>query len=397
MRFHIIGIDDNDNPQLRGELLELISRSKVFSGGARHRQIMSRVLPEGHRWIDITPPMSSLFERYAECTESEIVVFASGDPLFYGFASTLQRFDPHAEMEVYPTFNSLQTLAHKAQIAYQNMKMVSLTGRSWDRFDEALIEGEELIGVLTDTRDHTPEKIAQRLLKYGYTNYTVTVGQLLGNSKNEKIEILSVEESACGSFLHPCNMILERTKRRERPFGIEDSSFRGLEGRSKMITKKAIRLTLLSMLELRDAKTLWDVGFCTGSVSIESRLQFPHLKVYSFEKREECREIIEDNITKFGAVGIEYFIGDFMECCLEGVAKADAIFIGGHGGNLKEIVKRCYEHLNSGGRLLFNSVSEESEALFLEAIDECDMEVSQSTSITVDEFNRIKIVKTVKR
>ncbi|MFI3295932.1 MAG: precorrin-6y C5,15-methyltransferase (decarboxylating) subunit CbiE [Rikenellaceae bacterium] len=397
MKFHIIGIDDNDNPRLGSELLELISRSRIFSGGARHRQIISSVLPEGHTWIEITPPMKALFERYAQCTEQHIVVFASGDPLFYGFASTLQRFDPDAEMVIYPTFNSLQTLAHRAQIAYQEMKMVSLTGRSWDRFDEALIEGEELIGVLTDTKAHTPEKIAQRMLKYGYTNYTITVGLLLGNSQNEKIERLSIEDTACGSFLHPCNMILEITQRRERPFGIEDSSFKGLEGRSKMITKKAIRLTLLSMLELRGAKTFWDVGFCTGSVSIESKLQFPHLKVYSFEKREECREIIEHNITKFGAMGIEYFIGDFMECSLEGVTAADAIFIGGHGGNLKEIVKKCHEHLNHGGRLLFNSVSEQSEDLFMEAIGECGMEVSQTTSIRVDEFNRIKIVKTIKR
>ena len=52
-----------------------------------------------------------------------------------------------------------------------------------------------------------------------------------------------------------------------------------------MITKAPIRLLTLQALELNRRRVFWDIGFCTGSVSIEARLQFPHLAVISFEIR----------------------------------------------------------------------------------------------------------------
>ena len=394
MKFYIIGIDDSNEPQLSAQVLEIIGKKKIFSGGSRHHKIIYPYLPAGYTWIEITPPMSALFESYANY--DEIVVFASGDPLFNGFGSTLQKFNPMAEMELYPTFNSLQILAHKAQIAYSNMRAVTLTGRSWDRFDQALIEGEELIGILTDTKNHTPDKIAQRMLDYGYNNYTITVGELLGNNELQRINKLSVKQVAEGNFMSPNNMILQLTDKRKRYFGIPDKEFLGLPGRSKMITKKVIRLASISNLDLRDAATFWDVGFCTGSVSIEAKLLFPHLKVVSFEKREECKEIMEHNRAKFGAVGIDYHIGDFMECNLDGLPKPDSIFIGGHGGNLKAIVKRCREQLNNNGVLLFNSVSTESEELFIAAIGESNLTLKEVVTLKVDDFNTIRIIKTIK-
>ncbi len=394
MNFHVIGIDDNSQLSLSGELLELIGRSKIFSGGERHRKIVADILPPHHTWIDIKPPMRELFEEYLRY--DEVVVFASGDPLFYGFGSTLQRYLPQAQMELYPTFNSLQILAHRAQIPYHDMKVVSLTGRSWEAFDSSLIMGEKLMGVLTDTREHTPEKIAQRMLRYGYDNYSLTVGEQLGNPKSERVARYTVDQVAQGEFTHPCNMMLERTAVRPRPFGIADSEFVTLEGRSRMITKMPIRITLLSMMGLRECETLWDVGFCTGSVSIETKLQFPHLKVVSFERREECGEIIERNITRFGAMGIDYHIGDFMEQPLDGLPSPDVIFIGGHGGNLLEILRRCSERVKPGGKILFNSVSPQSEALFLDSAKECGLTLESQTTIKIEEFNTIKIIKIVK-
>ncbi len=51
--------------------------------------------------------------------------------------------------------------------------------------------------------------------------------------------------------------------------------------------------------------------------------------------------------------------------------------------------------MNSGGRIVFNSVSTQSEALFEEAIRECEMEISESLTMKVDEFNTIKIIKAI--
>ena len=162
MKFIVIGITDNPQPVFLPEVLETIKAGKVFSGGKRHHEIVAPFLPANAQWIDITVPLNAVFKQYHD----ELVVFASGDPLFFGFANTLQREFPGAELKVYPTFNSLQLLAHRLVMPYHDMRIVSLTGRPWQEFDRALIERVPKIGVLTD-KEHTPAAIAQRMLDYG--------------------------------------------------------------------------------------------------------------------------------------------------------------------------------------------------------------------------------------
>ena len=78
--FHIIGITDSRELSFSKEVQALIARSHVFSGGKRHHEIVAAMLPESSVWIDITVPLDAVFECYAGY--QEIVVFASGDPLF---------------------------------------------------------------------------------------------------------------------------------------------------------------------------------------------------------------------------------------------------------------------------------------------------------------------------
>ena len=130
------------------EALAQIRKGKVFSGGIRHKEIVGPLLPAGAEWISITVPLDRVFSRYEEifarfeetATDDSIIVFASGDPLFFGFANTIKRKLPGADILLYPAFNSLQTLAHRLVMPYDDMRTVSLTGRPWQEFDRALIE-----------------------------------------------------------------------------------------------------------------------------------------------------------------------------------------------------------------------------------------------------------------
>ena len=124
-----------------------------------------------------------------------------------------------------------------------------------------------------------------------------------------------------------------------------------------MITKMPIRLLTLQALDLPKRHVLWDIGFCTGSVSIEARLQFPHLHIEAFEVRPECEAIIHENARKFGAPGIEVHIGDFLETDISALPRPDAVFIGGHGGRLKDIMAKVLTVLNPEGIIVFNSVT----------------------------------------
>ncbi len=394
MKFYVIGIDDNQQQYFSPEIKEAISSHAVFSGGARHHEIVESFLPKEYTWIDIVVPLKNVFQQYQ--SHNEIVVFASGDPLFFGFANTIQREMPEAEIILYPFFNSLQMLAHRLVLPYQDMHIVSLTGRPWLKFDQALIEGQSKIGVLTDNKEHIPSAIAERMLEYGYDNYIMHIGELLGNKEKEKVSTLELKEVIGKIFQFPNNLILTKTESRNRPFGIPESDFHLLNGRAKMITKMPVRLLSMSMLSMRDKSVFWDVGFCTGSVSVEAKMQFPHLEIFAFEQREEGKELIENNARRFGTPGITSFTGDFTQTDISRLPIPDAVFIGGHGGKMNEIVTKLTEVLNPKGVIVFNSVSDESWNMFLEAIENNGLKLEQSITIKVDDFNTIDVMKAIK-
>lgn len=362
IRFIVIGITDSPQPFFPPEVLEVIKAGKVFSGGKRHHEIVAPLLPAEAEWIEISVPIENVFTKYEEIVNCKsvncksIIVFASGDPLFFGFANTLRRFMPDAEIKVYPTFNSLQMLAHRLLMPYHDMRIVSLTGRPWPEFDRALIERSPKIGVLTD-REHTPAAIAQRMLEYGYKDYTMHIGEHLGNPQKERVTTLTLEEAKGRAFAMPNCLILDgKAVKHKKHFGIPDDQFTLLDGREKMITKMPIRLLTLQALDLPSRQVLWDIGACTGSVSIEARLQFPHLQIEAFEIRPECEAIINENARRFGAPGISLHIGDFSLTPTPSEGRPDAVFIGGHGGKLKEIMAKVLTVLAPDGVIVMNSV-----------------------------------------
>ena len=328
MKFYVIGISDAPRPYLPPEVIKIICQGRVFSGGKRHCGLVAPYLPEGSQWIEITTPLDAVFEQYHD----EVIVFASGDPLFFGFANTIKRKMPDAEIVLFPAFNSLQLLTHRLVMPYHDMRIVSLTGRPWPEFDRALIERAGKIGVLTDN-EHTPAAIAQRMLDYGYYDYHMHMGEHLGNP-----------------------------------------------------------------LELQEKRVLWDIGFCTGSVSIEARLQFPHVHVESFEIRPECETLIQENSRRFGVPGINVHIGNFLEDDIATLPRPDAVFIGGHGGHLKEIMARVLTVLTDDGCIVMNSVTSpmvhtDSHQLFNEACAEFGLTQEPATRIILNDNNPIEILK----
>ena len=274
-----------------------------------------------------------------------------------------------------------------------DMHIVSLTGRDWHEFDRALIERTPKIGVLTD-RTHTPNSIARRMIEYGFNGYRMYVGEHLGSSSNEKIMKLSLQEASAMTFSHPNCMILHAPNGLPaRRFGIADNEFELLDGRTKMITKSSIRLLSLQALDLYGKKVMWDIGFCTGSISIEARLQFPHLHIEAFEIREEGQRLFDVNTRRFGTPGIGCHIGDFIDADIDGLLVPDAVFIGGHGGKLIEIVGKVLTVMQEGGTIVMNSVTKKSHELFCEACRLYNLRQDDTVRVTINDYHTIEIMK----
>lgn len=396
MKFIVIGISDAPQPFFPPEVLAVIRNGRVFSGGRRHHGIVAPLLPPEAQWIDITVPLDAVFSQYKG--QHTIIVFASGDPLFFGFANTIRREMPEAEIQLYPSFNALQMLAHRLVMPYHDMRIVSLTGRPWHEFDRALMERAPKIGVLTD-REHTPAAIALRMLDYGYAHYRMSVGEHLGNPALESVTTLTLEEAARRDFDNPnCLVVTSQGDGSFVTFGIPDSAFALLDGREKMITKMPVRLLTLQALELPKRRVFWDIGFCTGSVSVEARLQFPHLQVCSFEIRPECEALIRENARRFGAPGIEVRMGDFLEADISSLPRPDAVFIGGHGGRLKDIMAKVLTVLAPDGVIVFNSVTSpvvpvDSHQLWDEACAELRLSQESPLRLQLNDYNPIEILK----
>jgi len=385
--FYVIGIGNQPIPIITGEVKTIMSHHRIFSGGKRHYELMKSSLPLNHTWINISGKMEAVIHQYKNA-KTTVVIFASGDPFFYGFGNTLKHYLPKASIKSFPYFNSIQRLCHKTQTNYNQLKTVSVHGRDWSALDIALIKNQPLIGILTDAIK-TPSTIAQRLLQYNFNHYSIVIGEAL-DGKEEVITSNHQLEDVVNKNHNPLNcVLLSRKQPKPNYFGIPDHLFVPLPNRANMITKMPVRLTTLHALHLKTATCFWDIGACTGSVAIEAKKQFPEVNVIAFEKREVCGTIIQQNKEQFSTPGIEVIIDDFFEVNLSEIKKPDVVFIGGHGNRLAEMIHKIY-NINPQARIVTNAVLKSTETTFITELEKLGYHINKTT-LQVDEHNKITI------
>ncbi|MBL4746598.1 MAG: precorrin-6y C5,15-methyltransferase (decarboxylating) subunit CbiE [Flavobacteriaceae bacterium] len=390
--FIIVGIGNHSTPQLTEEVRALIHVNKVFSGGKRHYTLIKHLLPIKHTWVEISGRMDVVLEAYSQY-DTCILIFASGDPFFYGFGNTLKAFLPVANIRSFPYFNSVQRLCQRTMTNYSELHTVSVHGRPWAPLDVALLKDEPLIGVLTDGKK-TPAVIAKRMLQYGFSNYKMIVGEELDG---ELEQISRLELSECTELMHQALncVLLVRKSPKNTTFGLPDDQFIGLPNRRKMITKLPIRHSTIHALDLRNAISFWDIGACTGSVAIEAKRHYPHLSITAFEIRKECGAIIQQNKEHFSTPGIEVVIDDFFNLNLMNYPMPNVVFIGGHGNRLEEMILKIHG-LNPNVRFVTNAVKATSSETFIQTLKKLDYQLKTLT-IQVDDHNKIAIHSAVNK
>ncbi|NML40412.1 precorrin-6y C5,15-methyltransferase (decarboxylating) subunit CbiE [Chitinophaga sp. G-6-1-13] len=394
MHFIVIGTANQTTHNIMPEALPLLAQPCVFSGGQRHYGLVKALLPEQHTWITIKGSMVALFEQYQQAGET-VVIFASGDPLFYGMVQTIYKYAPKATLQVFPHFSSIQRLFTKIGQPYEQVRHTSVHGRGWKELDAALIKDDKFISVLTDVT-RSPQAIAARMLQYNFHHYEMVVAEDL-DGQQENITSGTLKEMTTRSF-HPLNCVLLRqvSPAKMPGMGIADQQFEGLPGRPNMITKRSVRLVTLSHLQLHTAATFWDIGCCTGSVAIEAKRMHADLGVYAFEIRTECETIIQHNMERLAAPGIEVVMGDFYEKDHASLPSPDAVFIGGHGNRLDALVQIINQHINKGGRIVLNAVQASSREQFVISATNAGWELQPEEVLQVNAHNPITILTAIK-
>lgn len=119
------------------------------------------------------------------------------------------------------------------------------------------------------------------------------------------------------------------------------------------ITKEEVRAISINKLDLANAKRFIDVGAGTGSVTVEAAYHYKHLDVIAIEYNDDAIELIKKNVDKFNLNNVEIIKGYAPVKINKNV---DAIFLGGTGKNLEEIITWSKNLLIEGGRLVANFI-----------------------------------------
>ena len=163
--------------------------------------------------------------------------------------------------------------------------------------------------------------------------------------------------------------------------GIPDEEFDRTE--SVPITKEEIRAIQISKARLSSGQTVLDIGCGSGSITVEAGLQVESYgKVIGIDLDPNAIELTNRNLKKFGVDNATLILGNAKEK-ISDLPEADAIFIGGTGGDTQEIVQLCEDKLKSGGRIVIGVILIETLYAVLQTIEKLKFDSIDITQITI--------------
>ena len=169
--------------------------------------------------------------------------------------------------------------------------------------------------------------------------------------------------------------------------GIPDEYFERTE--NVPITKEEARTIQISKARLHPGHTVYDVGCGSGSVSVEAALQVESSgSVLAIDYDQNAVEITKKNIRKFDLSNVSVIYGNAKEKIPELENQADAIFIGGTGGDTGEIVRLSEGKLKSGGRIVIGVILIETLYSVLQALEKLQFESVDITQVTISKSRK---------
>ena len=168
--------------------------------------------------------------------------------------------------------------------------------------------------------------------------------------------------------------------------GIPDENFERNE--DVPITKEEVRAIQISKARLSSGQTVYDIGCGSGSISVEAAHQVESTgKIYAIDFDSKAIELTKKNLEKFGISNVTTILGNAKDKISE-IPQADAIFIGGTGGDTKEILELCNNKIKSGGRIVIGIILIETLFSVLELIKKLNFSSVDITQVTISKSRK---------
>jgi precorrin-6Y C5,15-methyltransferase (decarboxylating) len=426
----VIGIGHDGPAGLSADARAHVAAARVLAGGRRHLAFFpewagERIVIDG----DLAAVVGRLRERYRR---ERTVVLASGDPLFYGIGRVLLESFPREDLLFLPHVSSVQLAFARVKETWEDARVVSLHGRPLEALRPAVEARAAKIAVLTDGNNH-PGVVADFLRRLGAAeDYALWVCENLGGAdervsrhlpgdmREQSFSPLNVvvllrccdprSQALLGNAGHeaplrgsaPGRMILPREvgeaelrdprsqaelgneKGRSAEtvlplLGIPEGALLHRAGPRGLITRREVRLLALCYLELRPGDVVWDIGAGSGSVAIEAARLSDGPRVFAVERDDEEFRRLEANVARFGAGRVRAVRAEAPEGFAD-LPDPNAVFVGGSGGRLRDILAAVARRLRPGGRVALNCITLENLALGWDALREAGLE-PEATSV----------------
>ena len=353
----VVGIGEDGYKGLGRNARHALLRADQVFGGPRQLALLPRCIgAERRAW-----PSPFCLDQVLAQRGAEVCVLASGDPMFFGVGASLSRVVAAEEMHVIPAPSSCSLAAARLGWALQDVSIVSVVARPLAALNAHVHHGVRVLVLSND--GSSPAAIASLLRERGFGPSRITVFEHLGGEAERRVEGLAgdwgnAEIAALNLVAIDCRA--DATARRLTTLaGLPDDAFE----HDGQLTKRDVRAMTLARLAPVPGELLWDVGAGCGSIGIEWMRAHPTCRTLAIEADEGRQQLIEFNRDALGVPGLQLVRGTAPDA-LHGLERPDAIFIGG-GVTRPGVLEACWEQLRSGGRLVANAVTLQSESALM--------------------------------
>jgi len=334
----------------------LLQAGQVFGGQRQLDLLPACIRAERSPW-----PSPFSLNPVLEQRGTPICVLASGDPMLFGVGASLARQVSVDEMRVLPAPSSYSLAAARLGWPLQDVVTLSVVARPLAALNAQLHNGLRLLVLSND--GSSPAAIAKLLRARGLGPSRMTVLEHLGGDAERRVEGIASEWTDLP--IAALNLVaIECRAEHDAPrlsllAGLADSAFE----HDGQLTKRDVRAITLARLAPAPGELLWDVGAGCGSIGIEWMRAHPSCRALAIEADEGRQLLIEHNRDALGVPGLQLIRGRAPQA-LQGLEAPDAIFIGG-GVTRPGVLDTCWQQLRSGGRLVANAVTLQSETALI--------------------------------